>query len=127
MTEENDHNNRPRPLLATKLDPPIRVRGLLARPELVSELVTSPQRLTLIAAPAGWGKSTVAAEWSADEAEQRPFAFVRLGPEDDDPTSPMNMSGPKTPMRLEIVKNTSARRVVGSMSRSTGRTPICSR
>lgn len=87
MSEEIDHGDWPRPLLATKLDPPIRVGGLVARPGLIAELVASPQRLTLIAAPAGWGKSTVAAEWSDDEAEHRPFAFVRLGPEDDDPTS----------------------------------------
>lgn len=87
MSEEQNHSNRPRPLLVTKLDPPMRVRGLVARPGLLAELVASPQRLTLIAAPAGWGKSTVAAEWSDDEAEHRPFAFVRLDPEDDDPTS----------------------------------------
>lgn len=87
MAEENHHNDQPRPLLATKLDPPVPVQGLVTRPELVARLVGSPLQLTLVSAPAGWGKSTAIAEWSGAEAETRPFAFVRLGPEDNDTAS----------------------------------------
>jgi len=87
VTRGNDRNGLPRSLLTTKLDPPRPVPGLVSRPELVAGLVASPVRLTLIAAPAGWGKSTAIAEWSVAEAEARPFAFVRLGPEDNDPAS----------------------------------------
>jgi len=85
VAEENNHNGRLRPLLATKLDPPIPVKGLVTRPEVVAQLVASPLRLTLVAAPAGWGKSTAIAEWSSAEIETRPFGFVRLGPEENDP------------------------------------------
>lgn len=71
----------------TKVNQPPPVAGLVERPEVVGQLIDSATRFTLIAAPAGWGKSTVVAEWAGSNAENRPFAFVRLGPEDDDPTS----------------------------------------
>ncbi len=83
---EGDHDHRLPPLVATKLDPPSKVQGLVSRPDLIGRLIASKQKLTLVAAPAGWGKSTLVAEWSNSAAEPRPFAFVRLGPEDDDPS-----------------------------------------
>ncbi len=53
------------PLLATKLYiPPVRRPGLLSRPRLVERLkVGAAGKLTLISAPAGFGKTTLLAEW----------------------------------------------------------------
>lgn len=75
------------PMLATKLDPPAPVPGLMPRPELVNRLVAATGPLTLIDAPAGWGKSSLISEWFEHEAEDRAFAFLRLSAEDDDPRS----------------------------------------
>ena len=44
-----------------------------------------PRKLTLIRAPAGWGKSTLLADWYALESETRPFAWVALDGDDNDP------------------------------------------
>ncbi len=54
------------PLLATKLFLPTARSNLVRRPRLVERLnvgLKSGQRLTLIAAPAGYGKTTLLAEW----------------------------------------------------------------
>ena len=44
-----------------------------------------PRKLTLIRAPAGWGKSTLLADWHALESETRTFAWVALDADDNDP------------------------------------------
>jgi LuxR family maltose regulon positive regulatory protein len=49
-------------LLSTKLNPPV-VGELVERPRLVEALAASTQRLKLVRAPAGWGKSTLVAAW----------------------------------------------------------------
>jgi LuxR family transcriptional regulator, maltose regulon positive regulatory protein len=46
---------------------------------------TSQSRLTLIAAPAGSGKTSLLAEWHSDPREQRPFAWISLDAADNDP------------------------------------------
>lgn len=70
-------------LLVTKLAiPPVR-SDLVARPRLTNQLQLGIQRpLTLIAAPAGFGKTTVLSTW----LEQAPFsaAWVSLESGDDD-------------------------------------------
>jgi LuxR family maltose regulon positive regulatory protein len=73
-------------LVATKLHVP-RVRpGFVSRAELVARLVAGGERkLALVCAPAGWGKTILLSEWSASPDESRPFAWVSLDPEDDDP------------------------------------------
>ncbi len=54
------------------------------RPRLVRRLLTSGETpVVLIDAPAGFGKSTVLAEW--DAADGRPFAWLTLGDRHDDP------------------------------------------
>ena len=69
-------------LLQSKLQPPAR-RELVARPELVERLASRPpSRLTLISAPAGWGKTTLLAAWAAAEAERRRFAWLSLDARD---------------------------------------------
>jgi LuxR family transcriptional regulator, maltose regulon positive regulatory protein len=63
---------------------PRRGSGLIERRELVGRLMATPDAsLTLLVAPAGYGKSTLLADWSA--ADPRPFAWVRLRPAHDRP------------------------------------------
>mgnify|MGYP001126263957 CR=1 FL=1 len=63
-------------LLATKLHPPAR-RGLLPRPGLVHRLRPTVHRLTVLDAPAGWGKTSLLAEWCANAHDVR-VAWVAL-------------------------------------------------
>jgi LuxR family maltose regulon positive regulatory protein len=56
--------------------------GFVRRPELVGRLVTARDaRLALIAAPAGYGKSTLLCEWA--HCDERPFIAIALGPGED--------------------------------------------
>ena len=72
-------------LLATKLyTPPVRP-GLVSRPGLVERLEGGLQRrLSLISAPAGFGKTTLLSEWAARTAA--PVAWLSLDAEDSEPT-----------------------------------------
>jgi LuxR family transcriptional regulator, maltose regulon positive regulatory protein len=57
--------------------------GLVARPRLVQRLAEARDvPLVLVIAPAGYGKTTVLAEWAEDDP--RPFAWVGLEREEDD-------------------------------------------
>lgn len=71
-------------LVATKLAPPISVADLLPRPGLVRQVTASHERLALISAPAGWGKSSLVTAWYEAMATERSFAFLNLEPADDD-------------------------------------------
>jgi ATP/maltotriose-dependent transcriptional regulator MalT len=75
----------PTPILATKLYiPPPRPKVVL-RPRLIERLNAALQRkLTLISAPAGFGKTTLVSEWVA--ACERPVAWLSLDKGDNDPT-----------------------------------------
>ncbi len=75
------------PFLATKLQPPRRVRGVIPRPRLDSLLEQCRGRLlTLIKAPPGSGKTTLALGWSDELAAQGArVAWLAIDPEDDDP------------------------------------------
>jgi len=73
-------------LVATKLRPPQSRRPLVERTALLGRLDAAAARLVLIAAPAGWGKSTVAASWCARRADREAVAWVSLDREDDEPT-----------------------------------------
>lgn len=72
------------PLLETKLYiPPVRP-NLVSRPRLVERLSAGlHQRLTLISAPAGFGKTTLLSEWIV--STDRPVAWVSLDEGDNDP------------------------------------------
>src|SRR4051812_2858988 len=73
-------------LVTTKLHVPQPRPGLVARSEPLARLAAEADgRLTLVCAPAGWGKSLLLTEWHASAAETRPFAWVSLDPGDDDP------------------------------------------
>ena len=71
-------------LVATKVHVPDVRPGLVAREALVARLTGgADRRLSVICAPAGWGKTVLLAQWHA--SERRPFAWVSLDPSDDDP------------------------------------------
>jgi LuxR family maltose regulon positive regulatory protein len=72
------------PLIQSKLEAPV-PRPRIARRELLELCAGPPRKLTLIRAPAGWGKSTLLADWHALESEMRPFAWVALDGGDNDP------------------------------------------
>ena len=72
------------PLLETKLYCPKWSADRVSRPRLIDRI--QPQRkLTLISAPAGFGKTTLLAEWIA--AAMRTVAWVSLDLSDNTPTS----------------------------------------
>ena len=59
-------------MLATKLFPPTPRTGLVARPRLAEQLdstLNRGHRLTLVSAPAGFGKSTLLSDWAARHAD----------------------------------------------------------
>jgi LuxR family maltose regulon positive regulatory protein len=74
------------PLLQTKLYvPPIRP-GLVSRPRLIEQLNTGLHRkLTLISAPAGFGKTTLLSEWIAGSEPRMRVAWLSLDEGDNDP------------------------------------------
>lgn len=72
------------PVLRTKLAPPPARPGLVERPDLVARIDhPTPARLTVVSAPAGWGKTTLLAEWA--RGAPVPVAWVSLDPSDNDP------------------------------------------
>ena len=70
------------PLLETKLYIPRLRRGLVARPRLSERLSRGGEsKLTLVSAPAGFGKTTLLAEWlAAAPANERSTAWLSLDP-----------------------------------------------
>lgn len=73
------------PVLASKLTVPAVRQGHVARPRLVERLRTfAPRRLTLLAAPAGFGKTTLLAEWVEGEPPDS-VAWITVDDRDDDP------------------------------------------
>lgn len=77
------------PILATKLSLPPRRAKIVLRPRLMERLSESWQRkLTLISAPAGFGKTTLASEWAARCEQGEPrlrAAWLSLDEGDNDP------------------------------------------
>ncbi len=72
-------------LIWTKLLAPV-PRDLIPRPAALAALSRQPgRRLSLIRAPAGWGKSSLLQAWHAAEAEERDFAWFALDAGDNDP------------------------------------------
>ena len=77
----------PGPLLETKLHVPRLRRGLVPRPRLSERLSRGAESaLTLVSAPAGFGKTTLLTEWlAAAPAEGRSVAWLSLDQRDNDP------------------------------------------
>jgi LuxR family maltose regulon positive regulatory protein len=55
------------------------------RRELIHKLDAAATRLILIAAPAGYGKTTLVAQWCSLAASDRSFAWISLDADDNDP------------------------------------------
>ncbi len=73
------------PVIATKLFRPCLKTEVIQRPYLTAQLDKGLQRkLTLISAPAGFGKTTLVSEWIAGSG--RPVAWLSLDQEDNDLT-----------------------------------------
>lgn len=72
------------PLLHTKLRTPVAIPTLLTRPRLISQLSLHPNGyLTLLSAPAGFGKTTLALDWI--QQQPYPAAWLTLDEQDNDP------------------------------------------
>ena len=73
-------------LVETKLHAPGPREQWVEREELLGYLAGCVTcRLVLVAAPAGSGKTTAVAQWSASVIEERPFAWISLDRSDGDP------------------------------------------
>jgi len=71
-------------LLATKLHVPQPRPGFLPRPRLTQQLTEGTAlELVLVCAPAGFGKTSLLADWARQS--QRPVAWLALDPGDNDP------------------------------------------
>ena len=72
------------PILATKLYVPLPRPDIVSRPRLIEKLRSGlPHKLSLISAPAGFGKTTLVSEWLASCG--RPVAWLSLDEGDGDP------------------------------------------
>jgi LuxR family transcriptional regulator, maltose regulon positive regulatory protein len=72
------------PVIATKILIPPRRAQRVNRRRLIDRMNASlPLRLTLVSAPAGFGKTTLASEWAA--ASDRPIAWLSLDEAEGDP------------------------------------------
>ena len=72
------------PLLMTKLSPPPVRPRLVHRPRLIRRLNQGLYRkLSLLSAPAGFGKTTLVSEWLS--VQDRPVAWLSLDEGDNDP------------------------------------------
>ena len=73
-------------LLATKLHVPDIGAQLVHRSALLDALSAGRRRkLTLLSAPAGWGKTTLLAQWALGAGEDQRFGWLSLDPSDNDP------------------------------------------
>lgn len=74
------------PLRKTKLNPPILHSDAVARPRLLEQLERNVRRpLTLVSASAGYGKSTLIAQWL--DSSSLPGVWLSLDEGDNDPRS----------------------------------------
>src|SRR5215210_3989655 len=73
-------------LLLTKLSVPSARPTLVPRPRLIERLDEGLRcKLTVVSAPAGFGKSTLLSSWFIDLSGGRPVTWISLDPSDNDP------------------------------------------
>jgi LuxR family maltose regulon positive regulatory protein len=73
-------------LIETKLQPPAVRKDWVERPELIRYLADAEVKLILVAAPPGFGKTTLVAQWCASGVSRGRFAWVSLDRTDNDPS-----------------------------------------
>jgi LuxR family maltose regulon positive regulatory protein len=79
------------PILETKLQPPRMRDGLVSRQRLVDRLRSGRRnKLTLVCAPAGYGKTTLLGQWDAEDRATTPFVWLSLDEADADPVTLWN-------------------------------------
>jgi LuxR family transcriptional regulator, maltose regulon positive regulatory protein len=69
-------------LMEAKLAAPLIRPGTVAKADVIARLRASRLPFVTVIAPAGYGKTTLLAEWA--EMDRRPFAWVALDGLDDD-------------------------------------------
>jgi LuxR family maltose regulon positive regulatory protein len=86
-TDRSDLSRQPvDSILEAKLRPPQTRSAWVMRARLLEELEHATQRaVTLIAAPAGYGKTTVVAQWLASDLRPTIVAWISLDTADNDP------------------------------------------
>jgi len=73
-------------LLATKLHVPAIGGEVVQRATLLDALSAGQRRkLTLLSAPAGWGKTTLLAQWAVGAGDDQRFGWLSLDSSDNDP------------------------------------------
>ncbi|MGH3182128.1 MAG: hypothetical protein ACRDOE_09525, partial [Streptosporangiaceae bacterium] len=73
--------------IETKFDAPGLRKDWIERNELVQRLIAAAAaRLVLVDAPAGFGKTTLVAQWRASKMENRRFAWLSLDDGENDPS-----------------------------------------
>jgi LuxR family transcriptional regulator, maltose regulon positive regulatory protein len=72
-------------LIETKLHPPAARKEWVERPELIRHLAGVAVKLILVAAPPGFGKTTLVAQWRLSPINHKPIAWVSLDRADNDP------------------------------------------
>ena len=70
-------------VVEAKVRPPSLRQGLIARPALVNRLRREAAPVVSVVSPAGYGKTTLLAQWAA--AEPRPVAWLTIDARDNDP------------------------------------------
>jgi LuxR family maltose regulon positive regulatory protein len=71
-------------VLESKLAPPLERPGMVSRGQLLDWLEASTAKpVVVICAPAGYGKTVLAAEWAG--RDRRPFVWLSIDPQDNDP------------------------------------------
>jgi LuxR family transcriptional regulator, maltose regulon positive regulatory protein len=76
----------PAVLLASKSAPPAIRAQLIERTALIEILSAEPSRkLTLLSAPAGWGKTSLLAQWARGADDRRRRGWLSLDASDNDP------------------------------------------
>jgi LuxR family transcriptional regulator, maltose regulon positive regulatory protein len=78
-------DGHPGVLIETKLHPPAVRKEWVERPELVKHLADAEVKLILVAAPPGFGKTTLVAQWRCSPVNHKPFAWVSVDRADNDP------------------------------------------
>ena len=71
--------------IETKLHAPSSRKEWVERRPLIQALAGAAARLILVDAPAGFGKTTLVAQWRCSTIEERSFAWLSLDGADDDP------------------------------------------
>lgn len=103
-------------IAASSYAPPAARPGVVARDDLVKQLIdVPPEQIVVVAAPAGYGKTTTMALW--DATDERDFAWVHLGPPDNDPVHLLRHTALAIDS-LEPIDSRSARKLT-----EPGRTP----